>query len=60
MTTPNAQCNYRETHFQNADLTPIRGEPKDETLKVLFNEIKANLKTVYSNLGEGGGGDHGH
>ena len=57
MTTPNAQGNYRETHFQNADFTPIRGEPKNESLKVLLNEIKANLQTVHSNLG---GGAHGH
>ena len=58
MTTPSAQgTNYRETHFQHADLTPIWGKPKNESLKVLFNEVKANLQTIHSNLG---GGDHGH
>ena len=57
MATPNVQGNYRKTHFQNADLNPIRGEPKYESLKVLFNEIKANLQTVHSNLG---GEAHGH
>ena len=57
-TTANAQgTNFRETHFQHADLTPIRGEPKYETLKVLINELKANAQTVHSNLG---GGAHGH
>ena len=58
MTTMNAQgANYRESHFQHADLTPIRGEPKNETLKVLINELKANAQTVHSSLG---GGAHGH
>ena len=58
MTTPRDQgTNYRETHFQHADLTPIWEEPKNESLNVLFNEVKANLHTVHSNLGEGA---HGH
>ena len=58
MTTPSAQgTNYRETHFQHADLTPIWGKPKNEPLKVLFNEVKANLQNVHSNLG---GGAHVH
>ena len=58
MTSLSAQgTNYRETHFQHADLIPIRGEPKNESLKVLFNEIKVNLQTVHSNLR---GGAHGH
>ena len=58
MMTPSAQgTNYRETHFQHTDITPIRGEPKNESLKVLFNKVKANLQTIHSNLG---GGAHGH
>ena len=57
-TIANAQgSNYRETHFQHADLTPIRDEPKNETLTVLINELKANAQTVHSNLG---GGVNGH
>ena len=57
-TTANAQgTNFRETHFQHADLTPIRGKPKNATLKVLINELKANAQTVHSNLG---GGANGH
>ena len=58
MTTLSAQgMNYRETYFQHDDLTPIRGKPKNESLKVLFNEVKDNPQTIHSNLG---GGAHGH
>ena len=58
MAMPTAQgSNYRDAYFQHADLTPIRGEPKNNTLKVLINEIKANAQTVHSNLG---GGANGH
>lgn len=49
--------NYRETYFQHANLTPIRGEPKNDTLKTLLHECMANSQTVHSNLG---GGAHGH
>jgi hypothetical protein len=57
-TTTNAQgINFRQTHFQHADLTPIKGEPKNGTLKVLINELKANAQTIHSNLG---GGANGH
>ena len=57
MTTSTTQGNYKDTHFQHADLTPIWGEPKNDTLKVLMNECKANAQTVHSNLG---GGANGH
>ena len=58
MSTTNAQgAHYKETHFQHATLTPIRGEPTHATLHVLLNELKANAQTVHSNLG---GGAHGH
>ena len=58
MTTSNAQsANYRDTYFQHADLTPIWGEPKNDTLKVLLHEFMANSQTVQSNLG---GGTNGH
>ena len=49
--------NYRDTHFEQANLTPIRGEPTYETVHKLWNEIKANTRSVYSHLG---GGTHGH
>ena len=49
--------NYRDTHFERANLTPIRGEPTYETVHKLWNEVKANARSVYSNLG---GGTHGH
>ena len=49
--------NYRDTHFERANLTPIRGKPTYETVHKLWNEIKANARSVYSHLG---GGTHGH
>ena len=49
--------NYRETHFERANLTPIHGEPTYETVHKLWNKIKANARSVYSHLG---GGTHGH
>ena len=58
MATASAQgINYRDTYFQHADLTPIRGEPKNDSLKILINELTANAQTVHSNLG---GGANGH
>ena len=58
MTTTNAHgTNYRETYFQHADLTPIRGKPKNDSLKILIHELSANAQTVHSNLG---GGANGH
>ena len=52
-----ATTNYRETHFPHPDLTPIIGQPNYITLNTLYNQIKANATSVYSNLG---GGQHGH
>ena len=49
--------NYKDTLFNQANHTSIRGKPTFETLHKLRNEIKANAKSVYSNLG---GGAHGH
>ena len=49
--------NYRDTHFERAHLTPIRGEPTYDTVHKLWNKVKANARSVYSNLG---GGTHGH
>ena len=49
--------NYRDTHFERANLTPIRGKPMYETVHKLWNEVKANARSVNSNLG---GGTHGH
>ena len=57
MTTSTTQGNYKDTHFQHADLTPIRGEPKNDTLKVLINECNANTQIVHPNLG-GGANSH--
>ena len=48
---------HKETHFEKAELTPIRGEPTYETLEHLLKELKANVRNVHSNLG---GGAHGH
>ena len=49
--------NYRDTHFERANLTPIRVEPTYDTVHKLWNKIKANARSVYSHLG---GGTHGH
>ena len=49
--------NYRDTHFEQAHLTPIRGKPTYDTVHKLWNKVKANARSVYSNLG---GGTHGH
>ena len=49
--------NYRDTRFEGANLTPIRGEPTYETVHKLWNKIKVNARSVYSHLG---GGTHGH
>jgi len=49
--------NYRETTFEYADLTPIHGEPTYKSLTVLFNQLKANARSVRSSLG---GGQHGY
>ena len=49
--------NYRDTHFERSNLTPIRGEPTYETVHKLWNKVKANVRSMYSNIG---GGTHGH
>ena len=43
--------NYRNTHLELANLTPIRGEPTYETVHKLWNEVKVNANSVYSHLG---------
>ena len=49
--------NYRDTHFERDHLTPIRGEPTYDTFHKLWNKVKANARSVYSNIS---GGTHGH
>jgi hypothetical protein len=49
--------NYRETYFEYPELTRIHGEPDSESIHQLRNELKANAKSVWSNLG---GGSQGH
>ena len=51
-----SNINYKDTLFERANLTPICGELTFETLRKLRNEIKANTKSAYPNLG---GGAHG-
>ena len=53
----NSSANYRESHFEFPQLTPIRGEPTADTLIILRKQLKANAKSVPSNLG---GGNFGH
>ena len=49
--------NYKDTLFKRTNLTPIGGKPTFKTLHNICNVIKANSKSVYSNLG---GGAYGH
>ena len=49
--------NHRETLFNQSNLTPIGGKPTSEIPHKLQNKIKANDKSVYSNIR---GGAHGH
>ena len=49
--------NYKYTISERANLTPIWGKPISKTLHNIRNKIKANAKSVYSNIG---GGEHGH
>ena len=51
--------NYRETLFDLANRTPIRGEPPFKTLHKLKIEMKENAKSMYSNLGGGAYGNLG-
>ena len=55
--TTKININYKDTLFDRSNLTPIRGGPTFETIHKLQNYIKANAKSVYSNLV---GGSHGH
>ena len=48
---------YKVTHFEKSELTPIGGEPAYSTLELLLKELKANACNVHSNLG---GGAHSH
>ena len=52
-----SSINYRETLFEGANLTTIRGKPTFETLHKLPKQIKDNSESVHSNLG---GGAHDH
>ena len=49
--------NYRDTHFERANLIAICGESTFETVHKLWNEIKANTRSVYLHLS---GGTHSH
>jgi hypothetical protein len=48
--------NYHEL-FRHQDLTRIPGEPSFSSIKILAQELKANARSVYSNIG---GANHGH
>jgi hypothetical protein len=55
--TNNSTVNYRELFFEYTDLDRIHGEPNPENLLRFQKQLKANARTVYSNLG---GAQHGH
>ena len=48
-----ASVNYTKTHFEFKEPTRILGWPTYDTLEELHNQLKANAKTVFSNLGGG-------
>ena len=52
-----SNINYKFTLFKQANLTTICDETPLKTLHKLWNEIKANDNSIYSNLG---GGSHSH
>ena len=52
-----SSINYKDTLFEQTNLTTIRGKPIFETLHKLWNDIKAHAKSVYFNIE---GGLHGH
>ena len=45
--------NHKNTLFEWAKLTSIRGKPTFKMLHNILNKIKANTKAIYSNLREG-------
>ena len=49
--------NYKNTLFERENLTLIHGKPTLEIILKIWNKIKDNSKTVYSNIG---GGAHNH
>jgi len=57
MTSSTSTIDYRNTLVQYPTLTKIHGEPTAEAILNLTKEIKANARSVYSDLR---GGKHGH
>ena len=49
--------NYKDTLFDQSNLTTIHGKSTFKMIQNLRNEIKANTKSVYYNLR---GGAHGY
>jgi hypothetical protein len=56
--TNNSTVNYRELFFEYTDLDRIHGEPNPENLLRFQKQLKANARTVYSNLGNDSGLNH--
>ena len=52
-----SSINYKDTLLEQSNLTPIHGKPTFKTLHNIRNKIKANAKSVYSNIR---GVAHGH
>ena len=48
---------YQSTHFEVKNPTIITGEPTNDTLQHLYDQLKINAQSVASNRG---GGNHGH
>ena len=52
-----SSISYKDTLFEQANLTPICGKPTFETTHMVWNKIKSKADSVYSNLVVG---SHGH
>ena len=49
----NISISYKDTLFKRSNLTPICGKPTFKMIHKLQDDIKANTKAVYSDLGRG-------
>ena len=50
--TSTSSVNYKDSYFEHPFLTTIHGEPTYETLHHLKNELKANVSSVPTTLGD--------
>ena len=56
-TMTNTNIDYVNTYFEYQTLTRIHGQPGHPSLKIIKDEIKANISSVTSDLGGGASGN---